>query len=261
MPRAPHPFVDATPFLPNATALRGLADRDGYLFLPGAADPAIVATVRGKVAQVAARLGLLAAPQPGETCLRARLGARLTGTGYDDPRWLALQQAILVDPDLLTLGDWPLVLQTLATLYGEPVQTRRGDIVRLALPQQPELTTPPHQDHFYVGGSPLVWTAWWPLVPCALPQGPLVLWPGSHAGGLLPHQGAGAGRQGVADPDLPWHSSEMQPGDVVLFACLTVHAALENRSPTLARVSADFRYQPVSHALSTVRVDGTNARG
>jgi ectoine hydroxylase-related dioxygenase (phytanoyl-CoA dioxygenase family) len=59
--------------------------------------------------------------------------------------------------------------------------------------------------------------------------------PGSHLGPprrprLLPADEAG------------WATTEFRPGDVLLFHCLTAHAALPNHADGV-RISADFRWQ------------------
>ena len=68
--------------------------------------------------------------------------------------------------------------------------------------------------------------------------------PGSHAGGLLPHDGGeGEARFVVLPDDTPWAGSSFRAGDV-LFNALTVHCARPNVTAHRIRMSADFRYQP-----------------
>jgi ectoine hydroxylase-related dioxygenase (phytanoyl-CoA dioxygenase family) len=242
------PLVDSAPIAGDAAALRARAEADGYLLLRGIPGPAAVAPLADFVRRTADDLGLLAP------------GAALAGTGYDDPRWLALQRRVLPDPRFLAVGDDPALLAVLETILGEPPMTRRGDICRLALPGAPHLTTPPHQDHYYTGGTTRIWTGWIPLADLPLDLGPLAVRPGSHRAGLLPHRGEGAGRQGVDVPEEEvFAASPLAAGDSVLFHSLTVHRALPNRTADRVRLSVDFRYQPASEPVHVVRLDGTRA--
>jgi Phytanoyl-CoA dioxygenase (PhyH) len=255
-------LLDSTPILANADALRERAREDGYLFFRALMGPERPARLRELVVDTVAELGFV---QPGYRDrfeVRVRPGAALTGTGYDDPRWLTLQQRVLPDARFTDVGDDPGVLAVLAALFGEPPMTRRGDICRLVLPGASHQTTPPHQDHYYTGGTPDLWTAWFPLLETPLELGPLALFPGSHSAGLLPHEGEGAGRQGVLLPEgVSLAVSPVSPGDAILFNCLTVHCALSNLTADRVRLSADFRYQPASEPIHVIRVDGSSARG
>ena len=135
-----------------------------------------------------------------------------------------------------------------------------GLLPPLRLAFAPHLTTPPHQDHWYTGGTTNLWTAWIPLTDAPLELGPLAVLPGSHQGGLLPHRGQGDGRQGVdvAD-DAAFAAAPLAAGDAILFNCLTVHRALPNVTPDRVRLSVDYRYQPTSEPIHVVRIDGTRA--
>lgn len=258
-------LLDSTRIVADAAALRERAREDGYLFFRGLLSPESPARLLELVASLVVELGFAlpgkgAPGSPREA--RVRRGAALAGTGYDDPRWLTLQERVLPDPRFTDVGDDPALLGVLEALFGEPPMTRRGDICRLVLPGAPHLTTPPHQDHYYTGGTPDLWTAWLPLVETPLDLGPLAVLPGSHRAGLLPHEGEGAGRQGVALPKgATLIASPVSPGDAILFHCLTVHCALANRTADRVRLSVDFRYQAASEPVHVMRLDGVSARG
>jgi Phytanoyl-CoA dioxygenase (PhyH) len=91
-----------------------------------------------------------------------------------------------------------------------------------------------HQD-FAVGGVDDMLTTWVPLMPIPRQVGGLAVLPGSHRGRpRLPR---------LLSPDeRGWASTDYQVGDVLLFHCLTSHAALPNRSGLL-RLSQDSRWQ------------------
>src|SRR6185436_19663466 len=138
--------------------------------------------------------------------------------------------------------------------------SRAADICRLAMPSATHQTTPAHQDHWYTGGTTNLWTVWIALSEMPLELGPLAVLPGSHANGLLPHAGRGAGRQGVAViDDWQFAAAPLAAGDAILFNCLTVHRALPNVTRHHVRLSVDYRYQPANEPIHVVRVDGTRA--
>ncbi|MBI2490695.1 MAG: phytanoyl-CoA dioxygenase family protein, partial [Candidatus Rokubacteria bacterium] len=172
----------------------------------------------------------------------AARGARVDG--YDDPRMLAFQREVMLLDDLPTLRRHPAILSVLGALFGEPAEPTLGDVPRVAFPRAPDLTTPPHQDHYYVAGATDLWTVWVPLGDCPRALGVLSLVPGSHRGGLLPHPPVGVATEGARVPeDSVWAAGDLACGDVVMFHGLTVHAACENATDRL-RLSIDFRYRP-----------------
>ena len=191
----------------------------------------------------------------------ADLGVRgaWEGNPFESKRWLELQRRVLPSAELRALRSSDRVMAFFEALFGEPPLVERGDVCRVVWPGDPP--TRPHQDHWYVGGSPEVWTLWFPLTPCPVEAGPLAVIAGSHRGPLLPHVGTGAGSQGCApSPDSQWSAVDVAVGDAVVFNCMTVHRSLPNLRTARPRVSVDCRYQPHSEPIHTARVDGTDAR-
>ncbi len=253
-------LIDSTPFARDSDVLRSRAAEHGYLALRDIPGPEAVAPLRALIHDVAESLGLLQPARGGCTAPMVRPGAALTGTGYDDPRWLTLQERVLADPRFAAVGDDAGLMTVLEALFDGPVLTRRGDICRLSLPGAPHLTTPPHQDHWYTGGTKNLWTVWIALTETPLDLGPLAVLPGSHLSGLFPHAGQGVGRQGVSVADDPqFAAAPLAAGDAILFNCLTVHCALPNMTRDRVRLSVDYRYQPANEPISVERVDGTRA--
>jgi hypothetical protein len=91
-----------------------------------------------------------------------------------------------------------------------------------------------HQD-FAVSGVQDMLTTWLPLMDIPAPLGGLAVLPGSHLGPPLRPQLLRADERG-------WATTDYRPGDVLLFHCLTSHAALPNHADQL-RISTDFRWQ------------------
>lgn len=90
-----------------------------------------------------------------------------------------------------------------------------------------------------------VLTAWTPLTDSTIENGTIVVFPGSHTRGLLPHCPSQLGNV-IPDTLLdcePVHL-EMNVGSVLFFHRRTIHGSLENRSSSEVRVSLDLRYQP-----------------
>lgn len=243
---------DSTPLLDRPRALAARAEADGCLLLRGVPGADAVAPVRTLVHAACLALGLLDAEAPDGAAPRACAGVRLAGTGYDDPRWLALQQRVLADPRFVRLGDEPHLLRVLEVLLGEAPRGRRGDICRIALPRAPHLTTPPHQDHWYTGGTTKMWTAWIALTDTPLELGPLAVLPGSHTGGLRPHRGPGKGRERVSVRAQAFAATPLAAGDAILFHSLTVHRALPNVTANRVRLSVDYRYSASNGTVSRV---------
>ena len=90
-----------------------------------------------------------------------------------------------------------------------------------------------------------VLTAWTPLTDSTIENGTIVVFPGSHTSGLLPHCPSSLGNV-IPDALLDCEpvQLEMEAGSVLLFHRRTVHGSLENRSNSEVRVSLDLRYQP-----------------
>jgi hypothetical protein len=183
--------------------------------------------------------------------------------GAYDATWTELQGRVVPTPEFARLREHPRVADVLATVFGGPARSGRGDVCRVFAPGRPELTTLPHQDHFYVQGNPALWTVWIPLGDCPRRLGGLAVLPGSHRSGLLPHSGEGSGRQGVdVGPEVVWAAADYRCGDVLAFNSLTLHRALDNRTARRLRLSADFRWEPVAAGgvtATTGRPDGATA--
>lgn len=207
---------------------RGLLTRD---LLVSARAAAVNYCVRQGLIQSVAADTALATP-----------GAALSGLGFDDPRWIGLQQACYSALPALRAAVHPSV----ETLMDVPVCAAQGDICRLTLPGQPHLTTRPHQDYSYIG-DPEMWTVWIPLVDCPLPLGPLCWEPNSWSRGALPHSTAPDSGEGLLGYDgSGMRSVALQVGDAVFFHALTVHGARDNQTSDRARLSVDLRFTPVA---------------
>ena len=250
------PFVDATDLQSHTGALRRAANAHGHLLFRGLLPHDSVKALRDIAIDAARAQGIVS----GEGATTLHLQAPRRWQGYGDTRWIAMQQSILASKEAQSLPRQQRLLAIFEALYQGPVMTHRGDICRLGVPHSvaPEHTTPAHQDHFYVGGSTQLWTAWTPLVPCPIELGPLALIDGSHRRGFINHGGEGIGRQHINGLDeARWSSQDLELGDVVIFHCMAIHRALPNLTEADLRLSFDMRFQPADATLDVTRVDGT----
>jgi hypothetical protein len=115
-------------------------------------------------------------------------------------------------------------------------------VLRVVYPESSFVSTHPgvtksryiHQD-FAVSGVQDMLTTWLPLMDIPGPLGGLAVLPGSHLGPPL-------GARLLRADEPGWATTDYRPGDVLLFHCLTSHAALPNHADKL-RLSADLRWQ------------------
>jgi hypothetical protein len=247
------PVVDSMAIRGDAARLRRVAKHQGYLFFRGLIDPEAIAELRRQVLAICQQLEWLAEGAPLQDGM-ARPDMRLDP---HDERWVSFQCQVFVLADFIALGEHPAILDILERLFHGPVLTGRGHTCRLVSPWSQDLTTPPHQDHFYVRGTTRLWTVWIPLGDCPVPLGGLAALPGSHRQGLLPHQGDGAGRPGVAVPeDMIWATADYAAGDVLMFNSVTLHRACPNMTANRLRLSVDYRYEPAQGSMVTARQRG-----
>ncbi|MSP93297.1 MAG: hypothetical protein EXR79_16140 [Myxococcales bacterium] len=231
----------------DSAALRTLAERQGFLLLRRAVPDERLSPLRDLVARACRTRGWLRADHTTDPAVR--LGA------YDDPRWIELLSEVLPSAAFDAVRHTPAILECLQALWQDRPVPQAGDVCRLVSPGWPALTTPPHQDAAYLGGTPRAWAAWTPLWDCPLALGPLCLLPGSHTAGLWPHAPtagvAADALQGIATSiDDRWAAADLAAGDVLLFSCWTVHAALPNQTPDRLRASVDFRYRPAGEVAA-----------
>lgn len=238
------PLQDATDLLARPAALRARAEAEGYLFFPRLVSPERLDALRLEIRRLCGPFGWFREQPDNPAFVQAMPGARLSGRGFDDPDWVRLQREVNQTEAFAALAREPTVLNVLAAVYGEPALGSDMNLCWVKLPGSPEHTTLPHQDLFYLPGCPELWTAWFPIVDNPFDLGPLAVIPGSHRQGRWHHETPWSGIEVPAE--VTWASSEVVPGDVLLFGAGTVHAGWSNVTEGRVRVSADVRFRPVS---------------
>jgi Phytanoyl-CoA dioxygenase (PhyH) len=110
-------------------------------------------------------------------------------------------------------------------------------VLRAVYPERPEARPRGRYIHYdyAVSGVQDMLTSWMPLMDIPVRIGGLAVQPGGHLG---PPR-----RPRPLSPSEPgWATTSYEPGDVIVFHCLTPHAALPNTGAAL-RISGDFRWQ------------------
>ena len=211
----------------DPVALRARLAADGYVFLRGllpaervrAAGERVGAALRagGWTAAGAPRLGRAAGPR--EALADPAYRAAVLSLAFNALPYLApLRETVR---RILGPGAFSYPVKVLRAVAPESATERtRGRYV--------------HCDYPGAGVQDML-TTWLPLaeVPAAL--GGLAVRPGGHRD--RPRR-----PRLLAGTEAGWATTDYRPGDVIIFHCLTPHAALPNAGGRL-RLSADFRWQ------------------
>jgi hypothetical protein len=222
-------LADSIALQANQGALRQHLASDGYLFFRRLLRPA---DVRAAYDSVRTELSLGGWTDAGGRPVGPQRAVTVRD-GLADPSFRAalasrgLNRLAYLEPLRALVR---LILGTAAFSY--PVK-----VLRVVYPESSSRLTKGryiHQD-FAVSGVQDMLTTWLPLMDIPVPLGGLAVLPGSHLGPPLAARLLGADEPG-------WATTDYQPGDVLLFHCLTAHAALPNHADRL-RLSADVRWQ------------------
>jgi hypothetical protein len=230
--------------------LLGRLDRDGYLYLSGFLEPAIVQDFRDYY---------FASLKPAGLDQTQR---------HDVPLDTGLLRQILFDEIVpgATYHDLcrhPVIEGWFTWLLDEDVHLHRRKIIRHVRPGEVGvgLATQAHYDLVYLReGTDRVLSMWIPLGDCPLERGGLVYLEGSHhrvrreeADGTLQRPAASitADLPKLADDlDVRWLCADYRAGDVVVHCSQIIHAALDNvDSEDIVRLSTDIRYQRSSDGI------------
>ena len=132
-------------------------------------------------------------------------------------------------------------VKVLRAVYPEGAEPPRGRFV--------------HQDYIGAGVNDML-TAWVPLMPIPVALGGLAVLPRSHRG-APPRLRVLSRQQAEAEC---WATADYAVGDVLLFHCLTSHAALPNQADRL-RLSQDSRWQPEGQPAPARMIYGPKQQG
>ena len=237
-----HELADSTALRAAPAGLRQRLAQHGYLFFRGLLRPDDVeAAYDGVRAEL-------------------RLGGWIDGDGrpLGPQRAVNVRQA-LADPSfraalasrgLNRLPYLPALRELVRLILGAAAFSYPVKVLRTVYPEPPFQVTRGrfiHQD-FAVSGVQDMLTTWMPLMDIPAQLGGLAILPGSHLGPPL--------RPRLLLADEPgWATTDFRVGDVLLFHCLTSHAALPNHADRM-RISTDVRWQSNGHAAPAELVLG-----
>jgi Phytanoyl-CoA dioxygenase (PhyH) len=240
-------LADSIALQANQDALRLRLASDGYLFFRRLLRPA---DVRAAYDSVRTELSL-----GGWTDSEGRpVGPQRAVTvrdGLADPSF----RAALASRGLNRLAYLQPLRNLIRLILGSGAFSYPAKVLRVVYPESSSRLTKSryiHQD-FAVSGVQDMLTTWLPLMDIPVPLGGLAVLPGSHLGPPL------AARLLPAD-EPGWATTDYRPGDVLLFHCLTAHAALPNHADRL-RLSADLRWQAADQPAPAELVLGPTAAG
>lgn len=213
-------------------ALRALIASDGYVFLRGLLDPDMVRAVgRTGLGHLQAAGWTAPGPDPVTAPPQMPVRAIKMRDAFADDGY----RKIFVDPGFNMVP----FTSPLAALMGQimgpgrfcyPLKLPRIVYPTSMVPRQPGNIV--HKDYRSVQD---MFTCWVPLgdVPRAL--GGLAVQPGSQTTSRVRYRP-------LNELEPGWLTTDYQPGDVLVFHCLTTHAALPNREARM-RFSAEYRWQ------------------
>src|SRR5262249_35675728 len=201
--------------------LRRRLDERGYLFLRGLVNTDGLMQVRRDILALCREHGWLNADAP-------LIEGLYSGIPFPDPatEYMALYRQLIQLDSFNALSKSLEIVNLLGLLVGGELLVHARNIARISFPRNYASTTQPHQDFFYIRGTPQPYTAWIPVGDCPRELGGLAVMEGSHRLGFLDHApaiGAGGNAIRTAGMSLPWLTTDFVMGDIVVFHSHTIH--------------------------------------
>jgi Phytanoyl-CoA dioxygenase (PhyH) len=225
-------FRDSKVLFGDWQALRSRIATDGYVFMRGLLDADMVRTVGLTGLGHLQQAGWTApAPDPVTAAPQMPVRAIKMRDAFADPGYLK----IFSDPGFNRVPFSSPLADLMGQIMGPgafcyPMKLPRIVYPTAMVPRQPGNIV--HKDYRSVQD---MFTCWVPLgeVPRAL--GGLAVQPGSQVTSRVHYRP-------LDNLEPGWVTTDYQPGDVLVFHCLTTHAALPNRESRM-RFSAEYRWQ------------------
>jgi len=225
-------LVDSRELFGDEEALRAVLRRDGYVFMRGLLYPEWVEDVGRHSLAALQQSGWT---EPGFDPLSAppRLPVRAVAMrdAFTDPGY----RRILLDPGFNAIPyDSPLTWLMRQIMGSDsfcyPLKTPRIVYPASVVPRHPGNVV--HKDF---GGVQDMFTCWVPFQKIPTSLGGLALQPGSQNSSRFRYRPLQRLERG-------WRTTEYEPGDVLIFHCMTTHAALPNHEERM-RFSGEYRWQ------------------
>jgi hypothetical protein len=238
---------DSSPLLGDSQSLRARIASEGYVFVPGLLDPALVREVgRRTLGHLQAAGWTLAGPDPVTAPPRAPVRAVKMADAFCDGAY----RRILADAEFNRIGFESPLADLMGQILGPsgfcyPLKLPRVVYPASLVPRQPGNVV--HKDYRSVQD---MFTCWVPFGDVPRTLGGLAVLPGSQRSTRL--------RYRPLDPlEAGWLTTDYTAGDVIVFHCLTTHAALPNREERI-RFSGEFRWQLADQPAPRRMVVGPN---
>jgi hypothetical protein len=245
-------LVDSSRLSGDHEALRRRVRSDGYVFLRGVVDPSAVREAEHAVVDALRRAGWVRAggppgrvvpvPPPHPTAQReawADAGYRQAASSAPFNRLPYLPGVRGLMQRVMGATAFSYPVKILRVVYPERMVSAHGGMQV-------------HQDYAVVGQQDM-FTTWVPLMDVPRALGGLCVLPGGHL--------EGGRRPSTLPVDAPgWRTADYRVGDVLVFHCLTYHAALPNTTGWI-RLSADFRWQLADDPVPAGLIWGPNPPG
>ncbi|MBM3521785.1 MAG: phytanoyl-CoA dioxygenase family protein [Alphaproteobacteria bacterium] len=258
---------DSAGLLDRPAELRKRLADDGFVFLRGVIDPAIVMAGR---TEVLARLEAVGEIAPGT-------GGIFTGHSTRRAREADLGrfwQSVSEGPRLRAASHGRGIERVMTAIAGEAVRAQDYMFLRVGVPGR---ATGIHYDYpFFTRAHDQVWTVWMPIGDVPVMRGPVVVVENSHRFRDLVDQLIGF--DVVRNPERKAAftqdaieivrgrgtrllTADFKTGDVLVFGMFLAHGSLDHHDATgMVRVSCDVRWQPARLPIDE-RYFGANPGG
>ena len=224
-------LADSTSLLNDQDGLRRQLADDGYLFFRGLLPAAEVRAVGAAILDRLRSGGW--ADDRGVPTLPPRAVNSMDALA--DPAFRAAMSGAAFN----RLPYLPPLRTVIRRILGSRAFSYPAKVLRAVYPEDPRARPRGRYIHYDYGVSGVqdMLTSWIPLMDIPVRIGGLAVQPGGHLGPPRPPRP-------LSETESGWATTSYQPGDAIIFHCLTPHAALPNRGSAL-RISGDFRWQRV----------------
>jgi hypothetical protein len=225
-------FVDSRDLFGDTEALRAVLRRDGYIFMRGLLYPDWVEDVGRHALSALQDAGWTeAGVDPVHAAPRLPAKAVAMRDAVTDPGY----REILLDPGFNAIPyDSPLAW-LMRQIMGPEGFCYPLKVPRVVYPASVVPTHPGNLVHKDFGSVQDMLTCWIPLQSIPTRLGGVALQPGSQTSARVRPRPLDHLERG-------WRTTDYEPGDVLIFHCMTTHAALPNHEERL-RISAEYRWQ------------------
>ena len=224
-------LADSTSLLNDQDGLRRQLADDGYLFFRGLLPAAEVRAVGAAILDRLRSGGW--ADDRGVPTLPPRAVNSMDALA--DPAFRAAMSGAAFN----RLPYLPPLRTVIRQILGSKAFSYPAKVLRAVYPEDPRARPRGRYIHYDYGVSGVqdMLTSWIPLMDIPVRIGGLAVQPGGHLGPPRTPRP-------LSETEPGWATTSYQPGDAIVFHCLTPHAALPNRGSAL-RISGDFRWQRV----------------